>query len=92
MKRKADWTWFVYIVECLDHTYYTGMTWNISEREFQHRVGKGSKYTIEHGFKELVYFEEHDNLESARLRERQIKKWSQKKKEKLISGQWKKEW
>jgi predicted GIY-YIG superfamily endonuclease len=32
--------------------------------------------------------EEHDDLEEARRRERQIKNWSQAKKLKLINGEW----
>ncbi len=45
-----------------------------------------------HGFKKVVYLEEHEDLEVARIRERQIKGWSQAKKRKLISGEWKKDW
>jgi len=87
-----EWKWFVYIIECQDNTFYTGCTWNISLRMEQHLSRLGSKYTANHGFKKLVYFEEFDNLENARLREKQIKDWSQEKKKKLISGEWKKEW
>lgn len=86
------WRWYVYIVECLDSTYYTGCTWNILTRIEQHASRRGSKYTGKHGFKKLVYYEEHDNLESARKREIQIKGWSQKKKQKLISGEWKRDY
>lgn len=78
------WKWFVYIIECTDHTYYTGMTWNISLRADQHASGLGSEYTKQHGFKGLVYYEEHEDIEQARLRERQIKGWSQKKKKEIL--------
>ncbi|MGI5827469.1 MAG: GIY-YIG nuclease family protein [Patescibacteria group bacterium] len=88
----SDWKWFVYIIECLDRTFYTGCTWCISNRMEQHVSGQGSEYTRKHGFKKLVYFEEYTNLERARKRERQIKDWSRKKKMKLISGEWKSEW
>lgn len=88
----STWQWFVYIAECQDGTFYTGCTWKIPNRAEQHASGFGSKYTKRHGFKKIVFVEEHTNLESARLRERQIKKWSQTKKKKLISGEWKKEW
>jgi putative endonuclease len=70
---KENWKWYVYIVECLDNTYYTGMTWNYDIRGNQHKIGHGSKYTKEHGFKKVAYIEEFDNLEEARLREKQIK-------------------
>lgn len=35
----------VYIIECSDGTYYTGITTNIRRRIFQHNNGTGSKYT-----------------------------------------------
>jgi len=89
---KQQWHWYVYIIECLDGTYYTGMTWNIANRLDQHISKLGSKYTAKHGVKKLVYYEEHNDLEGARIGELQIKNWSQSKKLKLISGEWKKEW
>jgi putative endonuclease len=84
----TQWKWYVYIIECQDGTYYTGMTWNIDIRSQQHRAGLGSRYTQQHGFRSLVYVEEFDAIEEARYRERQIKDWSQDKQRKLISGQW----
>ena len=87
-----QWHWYVYIIECKDGTYYTGCTWNVASRLDQHSSGLGSKYTARHGVAKLVYYEEYDDLYVARMRERQIKDWSQIKKRKLISGQWGKEW
>lgn len=86
------WKWYVYIIKCLDETYYTGLTWKPEVRYDQHTSGLGGKYTARHGVKKLVYLEEHNNLETARKRERQIKDWSQEKKRKLIKGIWKKDW
>ena len=38
--------WFVYIVECADGTYYTGVTKNLERRVREHNVSKkGAKYT-----------------------------------------------
>jgi putative endonuclease len=37
--------WHIYIVECSDGTYYTGITKNIKERIEKHNSGKGSRYT-----------------------------------------------
>ena len=87
-----EWKWYVYIIECLDGTYYTGLTWDIANRVEQHILKLGSKYTARHGVRKLVYCEEHNDLEVARKRERQIKDWSQTKKKRLISGQLTKEW
>lgn len=81
---KKKWKWYVYIIECLDGTYYTGRTWSINIRYEQHKSGLGSKYTSRHGVKALVYFEEHEEFEIARERELQIKDWSQQKKRKIL--------
>ncbi|MDP3964623.1 MAG: GIY-YIG nuclease family protein [bacterium] len=86
------WHWYVYVIECMDGTYYTGCTWDISIRYNQHLSGKGSKYTRKHGVRRLAYVEYHENLEGALLREKQIKDWSQQKKRKLISGVWQAQW
>jgi putative endonuclease len=89
---KKQWHWYVYIIECLNGRYYTGMTWNVANRIEQHASGSGSKYTTKYGFKRLAYYEEFDDLDSARMREQQLKNWSQEKKKKLIAGTWKKDW
>lgn len=78
-----QWKWYVYIVECQDNLYYTGMTWNIDKRMEQHKSGKGGKFTGKHGFKQLRYIEEFNNLLQAREREKQLKDFSRKKKEAL---------
>ncbi|MBN1779007.1 MAG: GIY-YIG nuclease family protein [Candidatus Buchananbacteria bacterium] len=82
------WKWYIYIIECQDRSYYTGMTWNPDLRWQQHLFGLGGEYTKIHKPKRLVYLEEYENLEHARIRERQIKGWTRKKKEKLIRGEW----
>ena len=76
-----NWKWFVYVIECLDGLYYTGMTYDLDKRLEQHRIGKGSKFTARHGFKRLRYYEEFDNIQEAREREHKIKDFSRKKKE-----------
>lgn len=87
-----EWKWYVYIIECKDSTYYTGMTWNPNIRYEQHLSGFGSKYTGKHGVKKLAYLEEHNSFDTAQYREKQIKNRSQKKKKKLINGEWKQDW
>jgi putative endonuclease len=37
--------WYVYILECFDHTLYTGITNNLERRIKQHNENKGAKYT-----------------------------------------------
>lgn len=90
--RKPNWKWYVYIIECVDGFYYTGLTWSPSIRWEQHLSGLGSKFTSRHKPKKLVYLEEFEDLEVARRREKQIKNWRRAKKEKLINGQWGRDW
>ncbi len=80
------WHWFVYIIECNDGLYYTGVTWDLEKRFDQHKTGNGANFTKKHGVKRLVYSEEYFNIDDARKRERQIKDWSRKKKKLLIEG------
>jgi len=87
-----EWAWYVYIIECRNGTYYTGCTSDILYRYQQHRTGQGSAYTRRYGVKRLVYIERYISLEQARLRERQLKDWSQAKKRNLINGIWDQVW
>ena len=36
--------WFLYVIECGDGSYYTGVTTDLARRIEQHRKGKGAKY------------------------------------------------
>lgn len=81
-----QWKWYVYIIRCQDGLYYTGLTWDLTQRLEQHLSGKGSTFTSKHGVDKLVYAEQHDDLLLARNRERQIKDFSRKKKETLIAS------
>ena len=91
-KQMKAWKWYIYIIECLDGSYYTGRTWKPELRYDQHLSGLGGSYTAEHGVKALVYVEEHTDFEVAKKRELQIKDWNREKKLKLIKGEWNKEW
>jgi putative endonuclease len=46
--------WYVYILECKDGTYYTGVTTNLEKRMKTHASGKGSKYVYKRGFNRLL--------------------------------------
>jgi putative endonuclease len=48
-------TWFVYILECRDGSYYTGVTNDLEKRMKTHALGKGSKYVSKKGFRQLLY-------------------------------------
>jgi putative endonuclease len=77
---------FTYIVRCADDTFYVGHTMDLALREQTHNDGKGAKYTAARRPVCLVYAEEHATAVGAIARERQLKRWSNRKKEALIRG------
>jgi len=46
--------WCVYILECRDGSFYTGVTNDIDARMKAHAEGKGSKYVYKKGFRKLL--------------------------------------
>lgn len=76
----------MYILKCYDESLYTGSTKDLEARVYDHQNGKGSNYTSKRLPVELVYVEEYDRIDEAFAREHQIKKWTKKKKEALING------
>ena len=65
--------WFVYLLECMDGSYYTGVTNDVEKRMKKHSMGKGSKYVYKKGFKELLRCEECLNKSDACKKEYIIK-------------------
>jgi tRNA/rRNA methyltransferase len=80
----------VYMLRCSDGSLYTGSSDDVVEREKAHNQGKASNYTRNRRPVTLVYSEACENKTAAICRERQIKRWSRKKKEALIAGNLKK--
>lgn len=78
---------YMYILECLDCSYYTGSTKDLNLRLEQHNAGEGAKHTQRHLPVKLVYYEEHSRIDWAFEREKQIQGWSRKKKKALINGE-----
>jgi len=67
--------WWVYIVECVDNSLYTGITTNIDRRIKEHNTSnKGAKYTRSRRPVSLVYKESCENRSIASKREYEIKK------------------
>ena len=46
--------WYVYILECQDGSFYTGVTNDVDARMKAHAEGKGSKYVCQKGFGKLL--------------------------------------
>jgi putative endonuclease len=57
-------------------TLYTGVTSNLIQRVYQHREEITGGFTTKYNVKMLIWFEQHGDMESAILREKQIKKWN----------------
>lgn len=76
---------YVYILECSDHTFYTGWTTNLENRIHTHNQGMGAKYTRGRLPVKLVYYETFDDKSSALKKEYEIKHLTRKDKEKLIN-------
>ena len=78
---------FVYILECSDGSYYTGVTNNLDKRILQHQNGLNPEaYTFTRRPVKLVFWEGFADANYAIQWEKRIKKWSRKKKEALIEG------
>lgn len=65
--------WIVYIVQCADGSFYTGITKDVVRRCRQHNAGTASRYTRSRGPVKLVYQEDHPDQSSALKREAAIK-------------------
>ena len=65
-------------------TLYIGVTSDLPKRVWEHREGVVDGFTKEYGAKTLVWYEAHDNAESAITREKQLKKWNRIWKLRLI--------
>jgi putative endonuclease len=77
---------WVYIVECADGTYYTGVTTNLERRLHQHNCTKDIKhYVTTRQPVKYVYTEEYPSHAPARKREREIKKLTHDQKNKLVA-------
>ena len=54
---------------------YTGVTSNLAQRTWQHKQRIGSRFTSKYNVNRLVWYERHDTMETAILREKRIKHW-----------------
>ena len=77
--------WFVYIVECADRTFYTGITNDLERRVDEHNAGRGARYTRGRGPVSLRYHELQLDRSKASVRECEIKAMSRQGKQKLIA-------
>ena len=77
---------YVYMLQCVDQSLYTGYTVNLRRRLDQHRCGKGSAYVRSRMPFQLVYQEIFQTRQAAMQREAEIKQWSRKRKLVLLES------
>ena len=79
--------WHVYIVECNDGSFYTGITKDLAKRITAHNVGHGAKYTKPRRPVNLRYSEPAQDRAKASQRENEIKSLRKSAKLNLIATQ-----
>ena len=81
-------TYYVYILTNTNrNVLYTGITNDLVRRVYEHKnhLDKGS-FTDRYNVENLFYYECSSDVTAAIEREKQIKGWNRKRKDKLISG------
>ena len=76
-------------------TLYIGVTSNLIQRIWQHKNKQVAGFTEKYDVYILVYYEQHETMESAIVREKQMKKWKRDWKIDLIGKdnlQWRDLW
>jgi putative endonuclease len=88
-----DKYYYVYILtNQRNNVLYTGVTNDLVRRVYEHREKVVPGFTKKYNVNKLVYYEMTESIESAIMREKQIKGGSRQKKLDLINGmnpQWK---
>jgi putative endonuclease len=68
-------------------TLYIGVTSDLIKRVWQHRNEVIESFTSRHRVHDLVWYELHETMETAILREKQLKVWKRIWKLQLIEGE-----
>jgi len=76
--------YYVYLIQCEDGSFYTGITTNVERRFKEHQTKNGGWHTKLHKAIKLLYTEQYPTKHKALKREKQIKGWRREKKLNLI--------
>lgn len=78
----------VYMITTRHNTaLYIGVTSDLLSRTIQHREKHyPQSFTAQYNINKLVYYEHHGSIVEAITREKQLKRWSRIKKERLINS------
>ncbi len=77
--------WVLYVLECSDGTFYTGITNNLDRRMHLHNSGSASRYTRSRLPVTLIHHEHCRSRSQALKRELAVKSLSRKEKEEYIN-------
>ncbi|HPU86471.1 MAG TPA: GIY-YIG nuclease family protein [Candidatus Latescibacteria bacterium] len=77
----------VYITASASRVLYTGVTSDLFKRVYEQKHGLRPGFTARYNVTRLVHFENFPRMESAIIREKQIKGWRRAKKVALIEAQ-----
>jgi putative endonuclease len=78
--------WFLYVLQCSDGSYYTGVTTDLNRRLKEHNTSKrGAKYTKTRRPVEIIYSLEYEDRSSAQKFEHRFKQLTRKQKEEVIN-------
>jgi len=84
-----DHNYFVFILQCSDGLYYTGVTNDLEVRLQQHNEATNPAcFTYKRRPIVLKYYQRFDYIEHAIEWEKQLKGWCRKKKEALFKENW----
>ena len=87
MNSKESNLWFVYIIEAVDGSWYTGVTTDVRRRFEEHTAGpKGARYFRGRQPSVVVFTEGGHSRSSACQREAQIKKMSRAQKQRMVAS------
>ncbi|MEJ7693182.1 GIY-YIG nuclease family protein [Daejeonella sp.] len=82
-----DHSYFVYILtNKSNRVLYTGVTNDLERRILEHKAKFNSGFTSRYNCNKLVYYEDHQWIEEAIAREKQIKAGSRQKKLTLVNS------
>ena len=77
--------YFVYLLASqANGTLYAGVTNDLARRVSEHKQDLAPGFTARYGVKTLVWYEHHDDIGEAILREKRIKRWRRAWKLQLI--------
>ena len=85
LKEINEKKWCLYVLQCSDGTYYTGITTDVVRRLNEHNASsKGAKYTKPRRPARLVYWVDYEDRSTAQKAEYKFKQLTREQKEKII--------